>query len=84
MPGYTVETLAITGKWVPKDGKHILHSLFRAGVETFEARLKGQRSRIVSWPTGRVVVTVPPRAIHVSAQDVHRMTPAIRKLQVGI
>ena len=71
MPGYTVETLAITGKWVPKDGIHKLQSLFSAAVETFEARLLGQRSRIVEWPKGLVVVTVPPRAIYVSPQEVY-------------
>lgn len=60
MPGYVVHVLAINGRWVPKDGQHRLLSLFAAAVETFEARLKGMRSRIVQWPDGTVEVEVPP------------------------
>lgn len=44
---FIVETLAITGKWVPKDGEYRLHSMFSASVETFAAKLSGMRSRIV-------------------------------------
>lgn len=60
--GYIVETLAITGKWVPKDGVHKLQSLLSASVETFEARLNRQWSRITQWPSGKVVTLVPPRS----------------------
>jgi len=86
MPGYTVETLAVSGKWVPKDGSHRLLTLFRAAMETFEARLQGQRSRITHWPTGVVVVEIPPAAVYVSGNDMYRLTAALRKLhqrQVG-
>lgn len=80
MPGYTVETLAITGKWVPKDGVHKLQSLLSAALETFEARLAGMRSRIVEWPNGTVVATIPPRAVYVSPRDVYSGIGALRKL----
>jgi len=81
MPGYTVETLAIDGKWLPKDGVHKLQSLSSAALETFEARLNNKRSRISEWPSGKVIATIPPRAVNVTAQDVYRMVPVIRKLR---
>ena len=80
MSGYTVETLAVSGKWVPFAGCHRIRSLFAASVDTFEARLIGQRSRIVEWPIGKVVVEVPPLAVHVSNVDQWRLTPVLRKL----
>lgn len=63
MPGYTVETLTIDGKWVPKDGVFQYVSYQQAAVETFEAKLKGMWSRIVEWPKGRVAETIPPRGL---------------------
>jgi hypothetical protein len=83
MPGFTVETLAITGQWVPKDGVHKLQTLLSAGVETFEARLKGQRSRIRVWPTGEVVAEVPPRSLYVGPRDIYGRFGALRKLGVS-
>jgi len=59
---YEVQTLAISGKWVPKDGVFQLYRLAEAAVETFEAMLQGVASRIVLWQSGRVVCTVPGRA----------------------
>jgi hypothetical protein len=82
MPGFVVQTLAITGKWVPQDGEHRLLSLFGASVNSFAARLKNQRSRIVEWPSGAVVAEMPPRGVHVTPRDIWRMTPALRKLRL--
>lgn len=64
MPGYTVETLAVTGKWVPKDGRFTLQTLFSAAVDSFAARLTNQRSRIVTWPEGKIVANNPPRQLY--------------------
>lgn len=82
MAGYTVEIFdGPMGpmRWRPKDGVTKLQSLFRASVETFEARLRGFRSRIRQWPGGDVVAEVPAKALYVSPQDVYRKMPAIRK-----
>lgn len=80
MGGFTVETLAVTGKWVPKDGVHLLQTELSAALETFAARLQGMRSRIRAWPSGRVVAEVPPAALYVSPQDVYSGVGALRKL----
>jgi len=82
MPGYTVEVLTINGKWVPKDGIFKLQSLASAALDTFAARLDKQRSKIREWPSGKLVVEAPPRAVHILPTDIHRMIPVVRKLAV--
>jgi hypothetical protein len=78
MTKYLVETLSVDGTWVPKDGVYETHSLFSASVETFEARLKGQRSRIIEVRTERygstwaTLVTVPPKADYVTPRNLRR------------
>ena len=51
---FTVETAAITGKFVPLNGEFRLFTFFEAAVETFACRLKGVTSRIVNYDTGTV------------------------------
>lgn len=80
MPSYTVDCFNYDGKWSPKDGVHKLQTFLSAAVETFEARLQGKRSRIVIWPNGDTLVTVPPAALYVSPQNVYGQLGALRKL----
>lgn len=56
---YLVETLAISGHWVPNNGEYRLLTFFEAAVESYAARLQGMRTRIVK-DTGDVVVESPP------------------------
>lgn len=71
---FTVETLAITGQFVPQNGEHVVLSFHEASVASFAARLIGQVSRIVAWPTGEVVAIVPP---HVTQRQIRNLTRGI-------
>lgn len=79
MPGYTVELLYKGDeKGVPfPDSK--MRSLFSASVDTFEARLQGYWSRIVEWPSGDVVCTMPPVSVYVSPTEFWRGLTATKK-----